>query len=82
MLLWWIGNLIFAFVVIPVVITLLNSLTEPIVEIRRYADDALEHGVLLIANMDNIEHLEETVDQARRVEEGVRAYGEALMQFR
>ncbi|MDQ4044558.1 MAG: hypothetical protein M3173_03800 [Chloroflexota bacterium] len=82
MLLWWIGNAIFAFVVIPVVITLLNNLTEPIVEIRRYADDGLEHGVLLIANMDAIEHLEETVDQARRVEEGVRAYGEALMQFR
>lgn len=82
MVLWWIGNLIFLAVVIPVVITLLNSLTEPIVEIKRYADDALEHGVLLIANLDAIEALEETAEQAKQVEQGVNAYGQALMQFR
>lgn len=82
MILWWIGNLIFLAVVIPVVVTLLNSLTEPIVEIRRYADDALEHGVLLIANMDNIDALEETTEQLGRVEQGVHAYADALKQFR
>lgn len=82
MVLWWIGNLIFLAVVIPVVVTLLNSLTEPIVEIRRYADDALEHGVLLIANMDNIDALEETSEQLGRVEQGVHAYADALKQFR
>lgn len=82
MLLWWIGNAIFLFVVIPAVLILLNSLTEPIVEIKRYADDALEHGVLLIANLDAVEALEDTAEQAKRVEQGVHAYGEALMQFR
>lgn len=81
MILWWIGNLIFVAVIIPVVIILLNNLIEPIIEIRRYGDDVLEHGVLLIAAMDAIDELEETRDQAAQVKEGVRAYTAALSQL-
>lgn len=82
MALWWIGNLIFLAVVIPVVVYLLNQLMEVIVEIGRYADDVLEHGVLLIANMDGIDQLEETGQLAAQTSQGVQAYANALKQYR
>lgn len=81
MALWWLGNAIFVLVIIPVVIVLLNNLIEPIIEIRRYGDDVLEHGVLLIAAMDNIDALEETRANAAEVKDGVRAYTAALSQL-
>lgn len=76
--LWWLGNLIFVVVVIPVVVTLLNNLMEPIVEIRRYGDDVLEHGVLLIAALDAVDELENTRDLLAETASGVKSYGAAL----
>lgn len=81
MALWWLGNLIFVAVVIPVVVTLLNNLMEPIVEIRRYGDDVLEHGVLLIAALDAVDELQTTRDELAKVSSGVAAYGAALKQL-
>lgn len=81
MALWWFGNLIFLAVIIPVVVTLLNSLMEPIVEIRRYGDDVLEHGVLLIAALDAVDELETTRDTLAQVSSGVKSYGAALKQL-
>lgn len=81
MALWWLGNLIFVAVVIPVVVTLLNNLMEPIVEIRRYGDDVLEHGVILIAALDAVDELEETRDLLAKVNSGVKSYGAALQQL-
>lgn len=81
MILWWIGNIIFILVVIPVVVMLLQRLTQPVVEIRQYAADALEHGVNLIAELDSLEELVETRDRARQVNEGVQRYGKALDQL-
>lgn len=81
MALWWIGNLIFVGVIIPVVVVLLNNLMEPIVEIRRYADDVLEHGVLLIAALDAVDELENTRDLLATASQGIGAYGAALKQL-
>lgn len=78
MALWWIGNIVFIGVVIPVVLILLNRLFRVVNEIKQYGDDALEHGVLLIAAMDNVEHLLTTRDTARRLKDGVQRYGAAL----
>ncbi len=80
MVLWWIGNIIFLAVVIPVVLLLLNRIMRPVVEIRRYADDILEHGVLLIASLDSVEELLKTRDLVKRVGSGVQRYGQALDQ--
>lgn len=77
--LWVLGIIILA--VIPVVIALLNNLMEPVVEIRRYGDDVLEHGVLLAAAMDGVDLLEETRDQSRQVAANVQSYGAALQQL-
>ena len=46
MWLWWIANIVLLVVVVPVVLLLANRVIRPAVEIQRYADDILEHGVL------------------------------------
>lgn len=47
MWLWWIGNAVVLVVVVPLVVILANRVIRPAVEIQAYADDILEHGVLL-----------------------------------
>lgn len=78
MVLWWLGNLIFLFVVIPAVVFLLSKLWNVVREIKEYADDALEHGVLLIAGVDDVEQLLETREHARALNENIQRYGRAL----
>ena len=50
MVLWWIGNAVLLFVVLPVVIALLNRVLAAVERIRAAADDILVHGVELTAN--------------------------------
>lgn len=78
MTLWWIGNAVFLFVIIPVVILLLNRVMRPVVEIGKYADDVLEHGVILIASLDATDELVKTRDLVKKVGAGVGRYGAAL----
>lgn len=78
MTLWWIGNLVFLLVVIPVVILLLRSLSRPVFEIRDYVDDVLEHGVLAIAALDSVEELLDTRELVKDVGAGVGRYGAAI----
>lgn len=75
---WWIGNVVWLAVIIPVVLLLLNRLRHVVMEIKQYGDDALEHGVLLIAAMDNVEKLLVTRDAVGRIKQGVQRYGAAL----
>ncbi len=60
MLLWWIGNILFIFVVIPVVLLFLNRVLRPVMEINTYANDILEHGVALTGALDAVPKLAET----------------------
>lgn len=78
MIWWWIGNAVFLLVVIPVVLFLLDKLRRPVIEIRDYVDDTLEHGVLAIAALDAVDELIETRDQVKELKAGVLRYGEAL----
>jgi hypothetical protein len=78
MTLWWIGNIVFLLVIIPVVIMLLNRVLRPAIEVKKYTDDVLEHGVLLIASLDATEELLKTRDLVKDVGAGVGRYGAAL----
>ncbi len=78
MALWWIGNIIFVALIIPVVIMLLNRVLRPAAEIKKYTDDILEHGVILIASLDATEELLKTRDLVKEVGGGVGRYGAAL----
>jgi hypothetical protein len=73
--LWWIANALLLLVVIPVVVLLLHRLRRPVIEIRRYAEDALEHGVLAIAELDAVDDLVETRERIAVLRTQVAAYG-------
>lgn len=78
---WWIGNIVLIVVVFPVVVTLLRDLLTVTKEIDAYAKDALEHGVLLIAQLDTLDELETTQQAAERVNQGVQRYCQALQKL-
>lgn len=75
MTLWWIANGLLLLVIIPVVVLLLHRLRQPVLEIRAYADDVLEHGVLALANLDAVDELVETRQRVGVLKEQVIAYG-------
>ena len=64
MILWWIGNLILLFVVLPVVLVLLNRIVTPIERIRATVDDILANGVTLTGQLDNLPELLDVTDGA------------------
>ena len=78
MALWWLGNLILAAAVIPVVVMLLMNLLKPVTNIGAEADAILAGGVTVAAQLDQLEHVVHTRDSIRQVRAGVAAYGVAL----
>ena len=82
MVLWWIGNLILIGVVAPVVVWLANKLLRPVLEIRAYANDILEHGVNVTGELDAVPNLERTAELAAEARQGVARYGGAVRGLR
>ena len=78
MTLWWIGNLVLAAVIIPVVLILLKNLLAPVAKIGREADMILAGGVTIAHQLDLVEHVVHTRDSIKQVSAGVAAYGVAL----
>lgn len=54
MFLWWIGNAILLFVVLPIVAVLMSRIVTPVDRIRKTVDDILYHGVILTGELDNV----------------------------
>lgn len=54
MVVWWIANVVALVVVVPLVVVLANRVIRAALEISRYADDILTHGVGLTANLDPV----------------------------
>ncbi len=54
MVLWWIGNAVLLFVVLPVVIFLLNRVLAALERIRGAADDILAGGVALAGELEGV----------------------------
>jgi hypothetical protein len=75
---WWLGNIVFLFLVIPVVILLLNRVLRPAIEIKKYADDILENGVLLTGELDAVPELLRTRDLVKQVGAGAARYVQAI----
>lgn len=73
-MLWWIGNIVFVAVIIPVVIVILIQVLTPIREIRAYADDIAEHGGLFGPHLEATAELARTRDLVKQVNAGVVAY--------
>ena len=80
MVLWWIGNIIFLLVVIPVVLLCLNRVLRPVMEINSYANDILEHGVALTGALYAIPKLAQTRQLTGTVRQNAERYVGALSQ--
>ncbi len=78
MALWWTANIVGLVVVIPLVVLLANRVIRQAKEANRYADDILEHGVNLAANLDPVPALVDTRDGVRTVTDRAVRYVTAL----
>ncbi len=75
MVLWWIGNLILVFVVLPIVVVLMNRIVTPVDRIRKTVDDILYNGVILTGELDNVPGLlAETDSTVKEVSIGATRY--------
>ncbi|MDQ6616901.1 MAG: hypothetical protein M3083_19670 [Actinomycetota bacterium] len=74
----WVGDAVLLFLVIPVVLLLLNRVLRPAVEIKKYADDILQHGVGLTGTLDAVPKLIETRNLTSAALGLVGRYGAAL----
>jgi hypothetical protein len=64
MILWWIGDLVLLFVVLPIVVVLMNRIVTPVDRIRATVDDILHNGVILTGKLDNVPELLAVTDSA------------------
>jgi hypothetical protein len=62
MVLWWIGNAVLLFVVLPVVIALLNRVLAAVERIRGASDEILAGGVALAGQLDGVPEALATTD--------------------
>ncbi|MFN2606820.1 MAG: hypothetical protein ABR511_02810 [Acidimicrobiales bacterium] len=81
MALWWIGNVLLILVVAPVCILFLNKVLRPAKEIRAYARDILEHGVLLTGTLDAVPKLVQTKSLTGTARQNLGRYGSALQRL-
>jgi hypothetical protein len=57
MVLWWIGNAVLLFVVLPVVVALLNRVLAAVERIRAAVDDIGVHGTELAGLVEDVPEL-------------------------
>jgi len=75
MILWWIGDLILLFVVLPIVVVLMNRIVTPVDRIRETVDGILYNGVVLTGELDNVPGLlAETDSTVKEVAIGATRY--------
>ena len=78
MALWWIGNLVLAVVVVPVVLLLLKNLLAPVARIGQETDAILAGSTTIASQLDQLRHVVHTRDSIQQVRAGIAAYGVAL----
>jgi hypothetical protein len=78
MVLWYIGAILLILVVPPVVLLFLNRVIRPIMEIDKYVEDVLEHGVLLSGTLDAVPNLIRSCELTGACRLNVTRYGLAL----
>ncbi|MGH8901585.1 MAG: hypothetical protein ACRDYA_07850 [Egibacteraceae bacterium] len=78
MFLWWIGNLVLALVVIPVVLLLLKRVLQATIEIKRHTDTILERAVAVSGQLHAVPAFVKTSLLVKDVGGGVLRYGAAI----
>ena len=79
---WWlIGDVLLIVVVAPTVLMFLNKVLRPVKEIHAYAEDILEHGVGITAQLDAVPKLVRTRELIGQAKEASGRYGGALQRL-
>ncbi|MGH3720908.1 MAG: hypothetical protein ACRDRI_19080 [Pseudonocardiaceae bacterium] len=78
MALWWIGNTIFLFIVIPVVVVLLQRLARSAVDVGKRIDTIHDQAGGLVIAVDDVKQLIPTRDAVKRVGTGLTRYVKAV----
>jgi hypothetical protein len=78
MALWWIGNTIFIFVVIPVVVVLLQRLVGSAVDVGKRVDAIHDQAGGIVVAVDDVKALIPTRDAVKRVATGLTRYVKAV----
>ena len=78
MVLWWIGNALFFFLVIPVVVILLIGLKRSAVEVGRRINTVHDQAGGIVIACDDVKALIPTRDAVKRVGAGLTRYVQAV----
>lgn len=78
MALWWIANIVGLLVVVPLVVVLANRVIRQALEAARYAQDILDHGLLVAGNLDPVPALVDTREHVGGVAASAGRYVAAL----
>jgi len=78
MALWWIGNAILIFLIIPVVVVLLARLARSAVDIGRVIDIIHRQADGIVVAVDDVKQLVPVRDRVKRVAGGLTRYVNAV----
>lgn len=78
MALWWIGNVIFILVVIPVVVLLLQRLMRSALDVGKRVDTIQNQTAGLVIALDDVKQLLLVRDAVQRVGAGLTRYVKAV----
>jgi hypothetical protein len=78
MVLWWIGNVIFILIVIPVVVVLLQRLARSASDVGKRVDTIYDQSGGIVIALDDVKALIPTRDAVKRVGAGLTRYVNAV----
>jgi hypothetical protein len=78
MALWWIGNAILIFLIIPVVVVLLARLARSAVDVGRVIDTIHRQADGIVVAVDDVKQLVPVRDRVKRVAGGLTRYVNAV----
>jgi hypothetical protein len=78
MALWWIGNAILIFLIIPIVVVLLTRLAKSAADIGRIIDTIRRQADGIVVAVDDVKQLVPVRDRVNRVSGGLTRYVNAV----
>ena len=78
MALWWIGNAILIFLIIPVVVVLLTRLARSASDVGAHIDTIHRQAGGIVIAVDDVKQLIPTRDRVKRVSAGLTRYVNAV----
>ena len=78
MTLWWIGNILYLFVVIPALVAILLTVLKPARHIETYAIDINDHVAAFAPHLQSLQELQKTRQLVKQVDSDLQRYIRAL----